>query len=324
MCKARIILIVLLHLVLSCCAQNVRRKRGGDNLKGVKDSNSHIMDAATSSRKLKGKFFGRDDKGKDDYYQDDYYIDDYDNYNAKGKKGKKHNDKGRKKGKKHYDDDDYYYENHDDGYYQYKKGKKYGKKGKKGKKKFASPSCRTVVEPAEFYMHNALQQVTTGGGGGANSTRSGSMGSRYIFQGPLLDEDLEELEDYYVSGVCTKTWSATKDAPGVLGAAFCSLTFTIATGANINVAGEVFDAWENNVGVTGGTFEMTGVRGQATLVAVDDELEEEGGDFFLSEYIWGRVTLVYKICPEGYWDPLIVDDLEDLEGKTYPDPFDMQ
>jgi len=311
MYKARTVLATSLLLIACCHAQNIRRKSAYDNDKSLKNSNSDKKNVAPGSRKLKGAFFGRNEGAYDDYYYDDYY-----NYAGKGKKEKKKYNKG-KKGKKYYDDD----------YYQYKKkGKKHDKKKKKkhhGKK--ASPSCRTVVEPAEFYMHNALQQITPGGVNTmSNGTRYEAMGTQYIFQGPLLDQDLVELEDYYVSGVCTRTWSARKEIPGVLGAAFCSLSFTIATGANFNVAGEVFDAWENNVGITGGTFEMTGVRGQSTLVAVGDDLEEEDGDFFSSPYIWGRVALVYKICPEGYWDRLIVDDIEDLEGKTYPDPFNMQ
>jgi len=312
MIDARRFFVSSLLLIACCHAQNVRSKRRYDDVNAVKESNYEKQNVATGHRKLKGAFHGHSHNSQDDYYYNNDNIDDYyyaadDYYNYSGKGGKKHS-KG-KKGKKQYNND--YYSNK-------KKGKKKGKKyGKQKKRNNAAPRCRTVVEPAEFYMHNALQQITPGG---ANGTQ---LGTQYIFQGPLLDQDLGELEDYYVSGVCTRTWSASNET-GVPGAAFCSLTFTIATGANINIAGEVFDAWENNVGITGGTFEMTGVRGQATLVAVDDDLKEEDGDFFSSQYVWGRVSLVYKICPEGYWDRLIVDDPEDLEGKTYPDPFDIQ
>jgi len=269
---------------MSGVAENLpTRKSKTSEIKGVSPRGISALAQKRNSRNLKGK--------KHKNYEDDYY---YEEYYKQKKKGKKYKNDKKKHGK----------------------GKGKGKKKKKGHYNEEDPDCETVVEPAEFIFHNYLSAIVPG-----NSSGSGSIGTQYIYQGPLLDSDLKELEGYFISGLCTRIFNSTNDIPG---AAFCQMTITIITGACINVAGEVFDDWTNNLAITGGTFEMQGVYGQATLIAVDDDLRPEQGDFFDSQYIHGRATLVYEVCPEGYWDPLIADEQSDLEGGTYPDPFGLE
>lgn len=159
------------------------------------------------------------------------------------------------------------------------------------------------------------------------------LGTRWIFNGPLLafDEDagLVDLDGFFASGVCTRTWLNMGDQ-GIPGANYCNLAFSMDTGAAILVSGEVFDGWDSNLGIEGGTREMLGVDGQITLTPLDDMLAplDISKDVFEdSTWIRGRGSLIYEICPDRYWSRAY-NNFQNLGSSsdegTYPNPFDLE
>lgn len=196
-----------------------------------------------------------------------------------------------------------------------------GSKGSKGKGSkgggMMRPRCRPVVEGAEFIIEGAITQTM------ANMTEdSSTIGTEFIYNGPLLefnaDDELQELENFFMSGSCVRTQERDGDMPG---AGHCGFTVTLDTGATMNIAGEAFDGWDNLMAIDGGSQELIGLSGTVTLIGLNDNFEDTDEDFFSVPWIYGEAVLVYSICPQGYWDRYYIADHDALPPPSIPDPF---
>lgn len=203
------------------------------------------------------------------------------------------------------------------------KGKGSKGKGSKGMSKgggggmMQRPMCRPVVEGAEFIIEGAITQTM------ANMTEDAStIGTEFIYNGPLLefneDDELQELENFFLSGSCTRTQERDGDMPG---AGHCGFTITLDTGATMNVAGEAFDGWDNLMAIDGGSQELIGLSGTVTLIGLNDNFEDTDDDFFSVPWIYGEAVLVYSVCPQGYWDRYYIENHDALPPPSIPDPF---
>jgi hypothetical protein len=202
----------------------------------------------------------------------------------------------------------------------YRYGKSSGKSGKSGKgkgKRRNSPSCRPVVEGAEFIIEGAITNVMS------NMTADSSvLGTEYIYNGPLLEfnenDELQELENFFLSGTCVRTQSRVEEMPG---AGHCSFTITLDTGATMNFGGEALDGWDNLMAIGGGSQELIGLSGTVTLIGLNENFEDTDEDFFSVPWIYGEAVLVYSICPPGYWDDYYIRDHDALPPPEIPNPF---
>jgi len=156
------------------------------------------------------------------------------------------------------------------------------------------------------------------------------LGTKFVFNGPLLtlddDDGVATLPDFFISGVCTRTWMSIAGVPG---ASHCNLALSVDTGDSIIIEGEVFDGWDSNLSVEGGTLELMGSDGQITITPVDEMFVplDIGSDVFLdSAYLRGRGTIIYNICEEGFWDQAEknFENLDSGIGGSYPDPFELE
>lgn len=191
-----------------------------------------------------------------------------------------------------------------------------GRNGRQGMMQ-QRPMCRPVVEGAEFIIEGAVTTVL------ANMTdASSTIGTEFIYNGPLLefnaDDDLQELENFFMSGVCTRTQERDGDMPG---AGHCSYTITLDTGATVNFAGEAFDGWDNLMAINGGSQELIGLSGTVTLIGLNANFEDTDDDFLTVPWIYGEAVLVYSVCPQGYWDRYYIEDHDALPPPSIPDPF---
>jgi hypothetical protein len=183
--------------------------------------------------------------------------------------------------------------------------------------RMARPTCRPVVEGAEFIVEGAITMTM------ANMTEDSSMiGTEFIYNGPLLEfnerDELTELENFFMSGSCIRTQERDEDMPG---AGHCTYTITLDTGATLNFGGEAFDGWDNLMAVTGGSQELIGLSGYVTLIGLNNDFEDTSDDFFSVPWIYGEAVLVYSICPQGYWDQYYIEDHDALPPPSIPDPF---
>ena len=179
------------------------------------------------------------------------------------------------------------------------------------------PKCRPVVEGAEFIIEGAITRTM------ANMTEDAStIGTEFIYNGPLLefnaDDELQELENFFLSGSCVRTQERDGDMPG---AGHCGFTVTLDTGATMNIGGEAFDGWDNLMAIDGGSQELIGLSGTVTLIGLNDNFEDTDEDFFSVPWIYGEAVLVYSICPQGYWDRYYIEDHDALPPPSIPDPF---
>jgi hypothetical protein len=211
------------------------------------------------------------------------------------------------------------YEEHAHHYSKTSKSSKSKGKSRGGRKK-ARPKCRPVVEGAEFIVEGAITNVM------ANMTDDNSMiGTEFIYNGPLLEfndfDELQELENFFMSGSCVRTQERDGDMPG---AGHCQLTITLDTGATMNFGGEAFDGWDNLMAIEGGSQELIGLSGTVTLIGLNDNFEDTSDDFFSVPWIYGEAVLVYSICPQGYWDRYYIEDHDALPPPSIPNPFERQ
>jgi hypothetical protein len=133
-----------------------------------------------------------------------------------------------------------------------------------------------------------------------------SLGTKYIYNDIILDmKNMEELDGSFATGSCSRTQTRLPLGDAfVSGGGYCHFTYTLFDGDNtmsFNVAGEVFDGFNNTLAVTGGTESFLGVTGQITLQPMDltegGEFVQDDGDFFTDPSIYtAKATLFFNQC----------------------------
>jgi hypothetical protein len=145
----------------------------------------------------------------------------------------------------------------------------------------------------------------------SNNPDEQDLGTVYIYNDALLNENIAELEESFATGHCTRTQMRIPvgDVNFVSGGGYCHFTYTLFDGASsytFNAAGEVFDSFGGVLPVIGGTGDggFVGVTGVVEVlpftVTSEGEFVPSDEDVFMGPEIYRvEATLYRNTCLAG-------------------------